>query len=124
MKNAVFEEVKKMFKPEFLNRIDDMIVFHALNKENIRSIVNIMLREVVQRADKQMDIKLKFTTNLRNQIADESYDKKYGARPLRRLIQNKIEDELAEEILKGNINSGDSVLVSVKDKVICFKKNN
>ncbi|MCR5835394.1 MAG: ATP-dependent Clp protease ATP-binding subunit [Lachnospiraceae bacterium] len=124
MKNAVLEEVKKMFKPEFLNRIDDMIVFHALNKEDIRKIVDIMLKELTNRALKQLDIKLKFTTNLKNFIAEESYDKKFGARPLRRWIQSKIEDELAEAMLAGTVKEGDSVTVSVKDKkVVILTKN-
>ena len=121
MKNAVIEEVKRMFKPEFINRIDEMIVFHALTKDDIRSIVNIMLKEVAARAKAQLDISLRFTTTLRDYIATESYDKKYGARPLRRMIQSKIEDEIAEEILKGNIKSEDQVTVSVKDKKIFFK---
>lgn len=122
MRNGVLEEVRRMFKPEFLNRIDEMIVFHSLSKEHIRSIVNIMLKEVSGRALKQLEIKLKFTNTLKEFIAAESYDKKYGARPLRRMIQNKIEDELAEEILKGNIENGDMVTVSVKNKDITFKK--
>lgn len=121
MKNGVLEEVRKMFKPEFLNRIDEMIVFHSLTKEDVRSIVNIMLKEVSDRAEKQLDIKLRFTNTLRDFIASESYDKKYGARPLRRMIQNKIEDELAEEILKGNVSRQSQVTVSVKDKKIVFK---
>lgn len=122
MKNGVLEEVRRMFKPEFLNRIDEMIVFHSLTKEDIRSIVNIMLKEVSDRACKQMGIKLKFTNTLRDFIALESYDKKYGARPLRRMIQNRIEDELAEEILKGNIENEDTVTVSVRNKKVTFKK--
>lgn len=121
MKKGVLEEVKKMFKPEFLNRIDEMIVFHALTKENVRSIVNIILGQVADRASKQLEIKLRFTNTLRDYIASESYDKKYGARPLRRMIQNKVEDELAEEILKGNISKESQVTVSVKDKNITFK---
>ena len=124
MKNAVLDEVKKMFKPEFLNRIDDMIVFHALTKEDVRKIVDIMLKELTHRADKQLEIKLKFTATLKNFIAEESYDKKFGARPLRRMIQSKIEDELAECMLSGAVKEGDSVTVSVKDKKVVFLTKN
>lgn len=122
MKTGVLEEVKKMFKPEFLNRIDDIIVFHALTKNEVRSIVNIMLRDVADRANKQLEIKIRYTNILRDYIATESYDKKYGARPLRRMIQSKLEDALSEAILRGDICRGDNVTASVKDKKIFFKK--
>ena len=120
MKSNVMEEVKKMFKPEFINRIDDIIVFHALTPKDVRSIVNIMLRSLAMQVKEQMEIELKFTETLRTAIAKESYDKKYGARPLRRMIQNKVEDSLAEEVLAGNVKSGDKVTVSFKNKNVTF----
>lgn len=120
MKSNVMEEVKKMFKPEFINRIDDIIVFHALTQKDVRSIVNIMLRSLAKQVKEQMDIELKFTDTLKDLIAKESYDKKYGARPLRRMIQNKIEDALAEEVLAGKVNNGDKVTVSGKNKQVTF----
>lgn len=123
MKNNVMEVVKKMFKPEFINRIDDIIVFHALTKEDMLKIVNIMLKEVKNRIDKQMGIKLNVTSAAKKHIVEKSFDKKYGARPLRRAIQNMIEDQLAEEILSGRIKSLDSVKVFIKDKKLHFEKN-
>lgn len=121
MKSGVMEEVKQMFKPEFLNRIDDIIVFHALNEKEVRSIVNIMLRGLAKQVKEQMQIELKFTDSLKNMLAKESYDKKYGARPLRRMIQNKVEDALAEEILSGTVNSGDMVNISCRNEKVTFK---
>ena len=124
MKSGVMEEVKLMFKPEFLNRIDDIIVFHALNEKEVRSIVNIMLRALAKQVKEQMEIELKFTDTLKNMLAKESYDKKYGARPLRRMIQSKVEDALAEEVLSGAVNSGDIVNVSCRNDKVTFKVNN
>ncbi len=120
MKSSVMEEVKQMFKPEFLNRIDDIIVFHALTEKDIRNIINIMLKSLTKQVKEQMQIELKFTTALKNNIAKEGYDKKYGARPLRRMIQNKVEDALAEEILAGNVKNGDVVSASYKNNKVVF----
>jgi ATP-dependent Clp protease ATP-binding subunit ClpC len=120
MKSDVMEEVKQMFKPEFINRIDEIIVFHALNEKEVRSIVNIMLRSLAKQVKGQMQIELKFTDTLKTAIAKESYDKKYGARPLRRMIQSKVEDALAEEVLAGRVKSGDRVTVSYKNKKVTF----
>lgn len=120
MKADVMEEVKKMFKPEFINRIDDIIVFHALSENDVKSIVTIMFNNLSKQVKEQMDISLKFTASLKNYIAKESYDKKYGARPLRRMIQNKVEDALAEEILAGNVKSGDQVNAGYRDKTVTF----
>ncbi len=121
MKTGVMEEVKKMFKPEFINRIDDIIVFRALNKENVKEITGIMLRELKARVKKQMNISLSYGDTLKNFVFDKGYDKKYGARPLKRTIQSEIEDKLAEEILSGNVNAGDKVSIKVEDKKVVFK---
>ena len=120
MKNGVMEEVRRMFKPEFLNRIDEIMVFHSLNKENIRKIVTILLKNLEKRCQEQLNITLKITGAAKDLIADEGFDSKYGARPLRRAIQTKIEDEMATEILAGKIKAGDTVQVKAKDKKICF----
>ena len=120
MKNGVMEEVKRLFRPEFLNRIDEIIVFHSLGKEHIRNIVNILLQGFAKRCKEQMDITLKMQSTAKNLIEEAGYDPKYGARPLKRAIQNKIEDALAEEILNGNIKSGDTVSVGAKGKEIKF----
>lgn len=123
MKNNVMEEVKRMFKPEFLNRIDDIIVFRSLSKEDVKGISALMLKELKNRLAKQMNITLMYGDTVKNFIFEKGYDKKYGARPLKRAIQNQIEDELAEEILSGRIVSGDKVSMSVKnDKVVFIKK--
>ena len=121
MKSGVMEEVRRMFKPEFLNRIDEIMVFHSLNKENIRKIVTILLKNLEKRCQEQLDIILKVTGAAKDIIADAGFDSKYGARPLRRAIQTKIEDEMATEILAGQIKAGDTVQVKVKDKKICFE---
>ena len=118
MKSNVMEEVKQIFKPEFINRIDDIIVFHALTQKEIKSIVNILLNQLKNQVQSQMDIRLKFNNSLRQYLANESYDKKYGARPLRRMIQNKVENRLAEEVLAGTVQKGDQVTISAKGKQI------
>jgi len=121
MKTGVMEEVKKMFKPEFINRIDDIIVFRALNKDNVKEITGIMLKELKNRVKRQMNISLSYGDTLKNFVFDKGYDKKYGARPLKRTIQSEIEDKLAEEILSGNIAVGDKVSIKVEDKKVVFK---
>ena len=110
-----------MFKPEFLNRIDETIVFHALNRENITRIAEILLEQFAKRCKEQMDITLKISSAAKELIAKAGFDEKYGARPLRRAIQTKIEDEMATEILEGRIKAGDTVQVKVKDKKIYFE---
>jgi ATP-dependent Clp protease ATP-binding subunit ClpC len=120
MKSSVMEEVRQMFKPEFINRIDDIIVFHALTEKEIKSIVSLMLKGVANQVKEQMNITLNFTAGVKSYIAKTGFDKKYGARPLRRMIQNKVEDPLAEEILSGNISSGQQVSVSCKSGNILF----
>ena len=122
MKNNVMEEVKRMFKPEFLNRIDDIIVFRTLSKEDVKGITALMLKELKNRLAKQLGITLTYGDTVKNFIFEKGYDKKYGARPLKRAIQNNIEDSLAEEILAGNFRSGDKVSMTVKDGKVLFTK--
>mgnify|MGYP002525929611 CR=1 FL=1 len=121
MKNGVMEEVKRLFKPEFLNRIDDMIVFHALTKDEVKDIADLLLRNFALRVKSQMGIELKYGEAVKNYIFDKGYDKKYGARPLRRAIQNEIEDKMAEEILAGTIEAGQTVRISVVKAGVRFK---
>lgn len=120
MKDRVMEEVKRLFKPEFLNRIDDIIVFHQLNKEHMDQIAGIMLDVILKRTKEQMDICLEVDEEARKVLIEKGYDEKYGARPLRRTIQNMLEDKLAEEILDGKIKKGDLVQVSGKDEELVF----
>ena len=120
MKNNVMEEIKRMFKPEFLNRIDDIIVFRALSKEDVKGIAALMLKELKNRLAKQMDITLTYGDTVKNFIFEKGYDKKYGARPLKRAIQNNIEDSLAEEILSGKIQASDKVSMTVVDGKVVF----
>ena len=122
MKNNVMEEVKRMFKPEFLNRIDDIIVFRALSKEDVKGIAALMLKELKNRLAKQMDITLTYGDTVKNFIFEKGYDKKYGARPLKRAIQNNIEDSLAEDILSGKIQASDKVSMTVVDGKVVFTK--
>ena len=124
MKKNVMDEVKQNFKPEFLNRIDDIIVFRALIEDDVRNISNLLLKELKQRVASQMEIQLKFGDAVKKLIFEKGYDKKYGARPLKRAIQTNIEDELAEAVLKGEIKRGDTVQVTVRnDKVKFVVKN-
>lgn len=122
MKNNVMEEIKRMFKPEFLNRIDDIIVFRALSKEDVKGIAALMLKELKNRLAKQMDITLTYGDTVKNFIFEKGYDKKYGARPLKRAIQNNIEDSLAEEILSGKIQASDKVSMTMVDGKVVFTK--
>lgn len=115
MKAAVMGEVKKIFRPEFLNRIDDIIVFEMLSKDEIRQIASLMLREVKARIKSNMNISLEVTDEALDKLSEAGFDKVYGARPLRRTIQNNIEDLLADRILEGRIKEGDSVTVAYKD---------
>lgn len=120
MKDSVMEEVKRIFKPEFLNRIDETIVFRALNKEDMKQIVTIMVKELQKRCKDQLNIELNVTSAAKVYIVDKSFDRKYGARPLKRKIQDEIEDRLSEEIIKGSVKSGDKVTISVKKDAICI----
>lgn len=118
MKNGVMEEVQRIFKPEFLNRIDETIVFRALNKEDMKKIVTILSKSLIDRCEKQMGIYLTITGSVKGYIAEKAYNPKYGARPLRRMIQTQIEDMLAEEILSGKIKPGDDVEIRMVKKEI------
>ena len=123
MKLAVMEEVKHIFKPEFLNRIDDIIVFHSLTQEHIRKIVGIMMNEISGRAMEQMGIDLHASDGVLRMLSEAGFDPIYGARPLRRAIQNKVEDLLAEEILSGKIHRGDQVRLTLTNKEIKISIN-
>ena len=120
MKNKVMEEVKRLFKPEFLNRIDDIIVFHTLSKDEIGQIVDLMINSVNKRTLEQMKISIELDKDAKDYIVSKGYDSKYGARPLRRTIQNEIENVLAEKILEGEVKNGSKVLVSCKDGKLSF----
>lgn len=121
MKQGVMEEVRRIFKPEFLNRIDETIVFHALTKEDMKQIVTLLAKTLVERCRTQMEIELHIRDSVKAYIVETAYDPKYGARPLRRMIQSKIEDALAEEILAGRIKRGDRVEVGLKKKEIVYE---
>ena len=120
MKGGVMEEIRRMFKPEFLNRIDEIMVFHSLTKEDVKKIAGILLKNFAKRCQEQMNITLDVHENARALIAEAGFDAKYGARPLKRAIQTKIEDALAEEILSGRIKPGDTVSVGVSKKQVKF----
>ena len=123
MKRGVMEEVRRIFKPEFLNRDDEILVFHMLDKQEIRQIVNILVKKLEKRCKEQLDIELVVRNSVKDYLAENGFDSKYGARPLKRAIQNKLEDRMAEEILDGKIHRGDRVIVSVSKKVIKFSVN-
>ena len=120
MKSGVMEEVRRLFKPEFLNRIDEIMVFHPLNKSHIKKIVNIMLKKLEKRCREQLEIKLKITESVREFLAESGFDSKYGARPLRRAIQTKLEDPMANALLEGRIKRGETVRIQLRQKEICF----
>ena len=120
MKSNVMEEVKRLFRPEFLNRIDDTIVFHALGDEHMREIVGLMCKELSERVYRQLGMKLVIRSNVKTYIAEKGTDKKYGARPLRRAIQNELEDKLAEAILSGEVRRESTVTASITKKGLTF----
>lgn len=125
MKSLVMEDVSRIFKPEFLNRIDETIVFRMLNKDDMKQIVTILSKTLIERCRTQMDIRLMITEPAKTYIVEKAYDPKYGARPLRRMIQSKIEDQLAEEILAGKVKKGDTVRVGCRKGELTFDiKNN
>jgi ATP-dependent Clp protease ATP-binding subunit ClpC len=121
MKETVMDEMKKMFRPEFLNRLDDTIIFHQLTKEEIRNIVDIMLQDLIKRLATQ-SMTLSVPDEVKDELAKEGYSPSYGARPLRRVIQKKLEDELSEQILLGRFKEGDNISASLKDGEIVFEK--
>ncbi|NBI89523.1 ATP-dependent Clp protease ATP-binding subunit [Lachnospiraceae bacterium] len=120
MKSGVMEEVKRSFKPEFINRIDEIMVFHPLNKDDMKQIITLLARNLTSRCKEQMDIGLVLTSSLKEFLVEEHADHKMGARPLKRAIQTVVEDALAEEILAGRIKPGDQVSVGVRDKKVVF----
>lgn len=118
MKNSVMEEVRRIFKPEFLNRIDETIVFRTLNKDDMKKIVTILANDLQKRAKEQLDIDIVFRDSAKELIVEKAYDRKYGARPLKRKIQDEVEDLLSEEIIEGKIKAGDKVIISTKKREI------
>ncbi|MBR4184033.1 MAG: ATP-dependent Clp protease ATP-binding subunit, partial [Lachnospiraceae bacterium] len=122
MKKDVMDEVKRIFKPEFINRIEETIVFRMLTKDDMKDIVTILSKNLVDRCKKQMDIDLDITDKVKYDLVEKSYDPKYGARPLRRAITTRLEDVLAEEILGGKIKKGDSIKAVIKKDTIVFEK--
>lgn len=120
MKTGVMEEVKKLFKPEFINRIDEIMVFHPLNKEDMKQIVTLLAGNLIKRCKEQMNIKLTITPALKEHLVEKYADVKMGARPMKRAIQTVIEDALAEEILMKKVQPGDAVTVGMKNKKVVF----
>ena len=120
MKQGVMDEVKRIFRPEFLNRIDEIMVFHTLQKAEIRRIVDLLLANLIKRSKEQMEIDLQVTPAARDLLSEAGFDVKYGARPLKRAIQVKVEDALANEILEGRAKKGEKIRVGRKDKEIIF----
>ena len=120
MKSGVMEEVKRTFKPEFINRIDDIIVFHQLENEDMKSIVNLLASDLTKRCEAQMDIRLSLTSSLKEHLVEKYADNKMGARPLKRAIQSVVEDALAEEILMKKVQPGDIVSAGFKNNKVCF----
>lgn len=120
MKSNVMEEVKRLFRPEFLNRIDETIVFHSLSEEHMKKIVSLMCKELIERAKEQLNIKLTIRDSVKKYIVEKGTDKKYGARPLRRALQNELEDKLAEAILDGEVAAGSNVAVGISKEEIKF----
>ncbi len=123
MKASVMEEVKRIFKPEFLNRIDETIVFRALNKDDMKKIIGIMVRDLQKRCKEQVQIDLVVREAAKESIVEKAYDRKYGARPLRRKLQDEVEDRLADALIRGEIHTGDRVIVTTKNKEIIVSKD-
>lgn len=123
MKASVMEEVKRIFKPEFLNRIDETIVFRALNKDDMKKIIGIMVRDLQKRCKEQLQIDLVVREAAKEFIVEKAYDRKYGARPLRRKLQDEVEDRLADALIRGEIHTKDRVIVTTKNKEIIVSKD-
>ena len=120
MKQNVMEEVKRVFRPEFINRIDEIMVFHTLNHQNMLEIVALLTKSLAKRCQEQLDIQLSFTKAVKEYLVEKYADSKMGARPLKRGIQSAIEDALAEEMLQGKVVSGNKVTVTVKNDKVTF----
>ncbi len=123
MKSGVMEEVKRIFKPEFINRIDEILVFHPLETADMKKIVTLLSNNLIKRCKNQMNIKLTVSPALKTYLVDNYSDKKMGARPLKRALQTQVEDELAEELLEGNVLPGQTVTATVKDGKVVFKSD-
>mgnify|MGYP005757449151 FL=1 len=121
LKDTVMEEMKKAFRPEFLNRVDDIIVFAHLNKDEVRKIADIMLNDLIKRI-KEQELTMEVTDEVKDYLAKDGYSENYGARPLRRLIQKKIEDPIAEEILTGEYKHGDTIRLKLDNDRIVFER--
>ena len=122
MKDSVMKEVRELFRPEFINRVDELIVFHPLTEEEIRRITEMMLRQVAARLEEQ-EIRLEWDAEVVSKLAEDGYDPKFGARPLRRLIQRTVEDTLSEELLQGHISLGQAVRLTVRDGQVALQEN-
>ena len=123
MKDGVMEEVKRLFKPEFINRIDEIVVFHALNKSDLKKITTLLCKNLCKRSEKSLNIKLKISAGVKDYLVEKYTNLKMGARPLKRAVQSFIEDELSMQILSGHVKSGDTVTATVKDDKCVFNKN-
>ena len=120
MKENVLDEVKRFFRPEFLNRIDSSVVFHALSREHMHEIVELMLSEVSSNlVEKGIDMDM--TDEAKEWLAEKGYDPQFGARPLRRVIQDHVEDKLSDSILNGELNPGDTAVIDIADDEIVVK---
>ncbi len=124
MKDNVMTEVKKTFKPEFINRYDDIIVFHKLSKDDIFIILDLQLKDIPNRTKEGMNIDITFDDKAREYILKEGYDEQYGARKLKRVLTDKLEDLLADEKIAGNISRGDNITVTYDKDALKVIKNN
>ncbi|MCD7709438.1 MAG: AAA family ATPase, partial [Clostridiales bacterium] len=122
MKAGVMEEVKRIFRPEFLNRIDETIVFRSLGRDDLKQIVGLLATELAKRCKEQLDVELVVRDAAKAWLVDESFDRKYGARPLKRKLQEEVEDPLSEMVISGEISRGDRAVVTVKDHKICISR--
>ena len=121
IKSSAMNELKRMFRPEFINRVDEIVVFHSLSRQELRNILDIMLSEVSLRLF-EMNIYLEVNKNAKEYLVEKGYDPKFGARPLRRLIQKEIEDPLSVELLKHRFSTGNTIKVTIKNNKIVFEK--
>ena len=123
MKGQVMEEVHRIFRPEFLNRIDEIIVFRMLNKEDITAILHLQMKDIEARLSESRSLSLKLSPEAEAWLTEKGYDPKYGARPLKRLLQTELEDRLAEAILEGKVRDGEEVLIGLKDGKIVLNES-
>jgi ATP-dependent Clp protease ATP-binding subunit ClpC len=121
MKSSALNELKKLFNPEFINRVDEIVVFHALNKDHISQILDLLVQEVEERLEVQ-DMKLEIKSKAKEYLIEQGYDEKYGARPLRRTLQKFIEDPLSIEMLKGKFKIGCTIVIDLKNGKIVFRE--